>query len=90
MVEIIYPDGTASTRRYAIEVKQSQSAKYRRWRRKYGDRWESKFRERYETEMIEKNDTDFYVGNLRQFPKAWIVTGLFYPPHQATGDLFFK
>jgi hypothetical protein len=40
--------------------------------------------------MIEKNDTHFYVGNLHQFPNAWIVIGLFYPPHQATKDMFFK
>jgi hypothetical protein len=37
-----------------------------------------------------KNDTHFYVGNLHQFPNAWIVIGLFYPPHQTTQDMFFK
>jgi hypothetical protein len=30
------------------------------------------------------------LGNLHQFPNAWIVIGLFYPPHQTTRDLFFK
>jgi hypothetical protein len=63
---------------------------YRHWRRKYGDNWEAKFRERFETEMIEKNDTHFYVGNLHQFQNAWIVIGLFYPPHETTRDLFFN
>jgi hypothetical protein len=63
---------------------------YRHWRRKYGDGWEAKFRQRFETEMIEKNDTHFYVGNLHQFPNAWIVIGLFYPPHETTRDMFFK
>jgi hypothetical protein len=52
----------------------------RHWRHKYGDDWEARFRERYETEMIEKNDTYFYVGEPHQFPNAWIVVGLFYPP----------
>jgi hypothetical protein len=38
--------------------------------------------------MIEKFDTHFYVGNLHQRPNAWIVVGLFYPPHQKMSDLF--
>lgn len=63
---------------------------YRRWRDKYGDAWEAKFRQRYEDEMIEKNDTHFFVGNLHQFPNAWIVIGLFYPPHETTRDMFFN
>jgi hypothetical protein len=63
---------------------------YRRWRGKYADGWEAKFRERYEAEMIEKNDTHFYVGNLHQFPNAWIVIGLFYPPHEVTKDMFYN
>jgi hypothetical protein len=57
---------------------------------KYGNDWEVKFRERFETEMIEKNDTHFYVGNLHQFPNAWIVIGFFYPPHETTRDMFFN
>jgi hypothetical protein len=60
----------------------------RQWRAKYDDNWEAAFRQRYETEMIEKFDTHFYVGNLHQRPNAWIVVGLFYPPHQQMGDLF--
>ena len=63
---------------------------YRHWRRKYGNEWEVKFRERFETEMIEKNDTHFYAGNLHQFPNAWIVIGLFYPPQEKTRDMFFN
>lgn len=61
---------------------------YRQWRGRYGDNWEAAFRQRYETEMIEKFDTHFYVGNLHQRPNAWIVVGLFYPPHQKMNDLF--
>jgi len=53
---------------------------YRRWRREYGDKWEQAFRQRYEAEMIEKNDTHFFVGTLHQYPKSWIIVGLFYPP----------
>jgi hypothetical protein len=30
------------------------------------------------------------VGNLHQFPNAWIVIGLFYPPHQGTKDVSFN
>ena len=53
---------------------------YRAWRREYGDKWEEAFRRRFETEMIGKNDTHFFVGTLHQYPKSWIVVGLFYPP----------
>jgi hypothetical protein len=48
------------------------------------------FRQCYETEMIDRFDTHFYVGNLHQFPNAWIVIGLFYPPPQNMNDLFSK
>jgi hypothetical protein len=61
---------------------------YRRWSGDYGPDWEAKFRERYETEMIQKNDTHFYVGTVHKHPNRWIIVGLFYPPRQATGDLF--
>jgi hypothetical protein len=61
---------------------------YRKWRREYGGEWEQAFRQRYETEMIDKFDTHFFVGNLHQYPNAWIIIGLFYPPKQTTGDLF--
>jgi hypothetical protein len=61
---------------------------YRSWRRQYRDNWEQVFRQRYETEMIEKFDTHFFVGNLHQYPNAWIVVGLFYPPQQKMNDLF--
>jgi hypothetical protein len=63
---------------------------YRRWRRQYGAGWEAAFRQTYEHDMIQRYDTHFFVGNLHQFPNAWIVVGLFYPPRQATGDLFAK
>ena len=53
---------------------------YRRWRRQYGDDWEEKFRNRFEKEMIEKFDTHFFVGTVHQYPKSWIIIGLFYPP----------
>ena len=60
---------------------------YRAWRKEYGDRWEDKFRQRFETEMINKNDTHFFVGTLHQYPKNWIIVGLFYPPKPQTGSL---
>lgn len=53
---------------------------YRAWRREYGDKWEQKFRQRFEDEMINKYDTHFFVGTLHQYPKNWIIVGLFYPP----------
>ncbi len=59
---------------------------YRGWRRRYGDEWESKFRQRYESEMINKLDTHFYVGTVHQYPKTWIICGLFYPPHLRAGE----
>ncbi len=61
---------------------------YRKWRREYGAKWEAAFRQKYEQEMVEKFDTHFFVGNLHQFPTAWIVVGLFYPPCPVMGDLF--
>ncbi|MCC6947338.1 MAG: hypothetical protein IT539_06155 [Bradyrhizobiaceae bacterium] len=60
---------------------------YRRWRREYGDQWEAAFRNRFEKEMIEKYDTHFFVGTVHQFPNAWIIVGLFYPPKREP-DLF--
>jgi hypothetical protein len=56
------------------------SQSYRAWRRQYGEKWEGAIRQRYETEMIERNDTHFFVGTLHQYPKNWIIVGLFYPP----------
>ena len=53
----------------------------RRWRQDYGEGgWEAAFRQKYEQEMMERFDTHFYVGTLHQFPNAWIIVGLFYPP----------
>jgi hypothetical protein len=60
---------------------------YRRWRNEYGDKWEQPFRQRFEDEMINKYDTHFFVGTLHQYPKSWIVVGLFYPPKVETGTL---
>jgi hypothetical protein len=61
---------------------------YRKWRREYQDKWQEAFREKYERQMTEQFDTHFFVGNLHQFPASFIIVGLFYPPRQATGDLF--
>jgi hypothetical protein len=61
---------------------------YRQWRQQYGDAWEAKFRQRFEHDMVEKLDTHFMVGTVHKHPKNWIIVGLFYPPKQATGDLF--
>jgi hypothetical protein len=52
---------------------------YRKWSRKYSD-WTVPFRQRYEDEMINRFDTHFFVGTLHQYPSAWIIVGLFYPP----------
>ena len=38
--------------------------------------------------MIDKLDTHFFVGNLHQYPNAWQIVGLFYPPKQLVRDLF--
>jgi hypothetical protein len=61
---------------------------YRSWRQEYGDEWETKFRQRFENDMIQKRDTHFFVGTVHQHPGSWIIIGLFYPPKQATADLF--
>lgn len=61
---------------------------YRKWRGEYGDKWQEAFREKYERQMKEACDTHFFVGNLHQFPSAFIVVGLFYPPRAVMGDLF--
>jgi hypothetical protein len=53
---------------------------YIKWREKYGMKWEQKFRETFETKMISANDTHFFVGTLHNYPDAWIIIGLFYPP----------
>jgi hypothetical protein len=54
---------------------------WRKWRDQYGeDGWEAAFRQRYEHDMIHRYDTHFFVGTLHQYPNAWIVVGLFYPP----------
>jgi hypothetical protein len=30
--------------------------------------------------MMGTKDTHFYVGTIHQYPNAWIIVGLFYPP----------
>jgi hypothetical protein len=59
----------------------------RAWRGEYGEKWEEKFRQRFETEMLQKNDTHFFVGTLHQYPKSWIIVGLFYPPKPKMAEL---
>ena len=61
---------------------------YRSWRSAYGTSWQDKFRERYGHDMMERNDTSFFVGTVHRHPNRWIIVGLFYPPKEATGDLF--
>jgi hypothetical protein len=61
---------------------------YRSWRMDYGDAWEQAFRQRFENDMIHKNDTHYFVGNLHQFPRIWIIVGLFYPPKAPMADPF--
>ena len=61
---------------------------FRRWRKQYGDNWEAAFRLKYEQEMKSKFDTHFYVGTIHQYPNAWIIIGLYYPPVQVMSDLF--
>jgi hypothetical protein len=61
---------------------------YRRWRFEYAGEWESALRQKYETEMKNRFDTHFFVGNIHQYPNAWIIVGLFYPLKPAMGDLF--
>ncbi|MEX1129388.1 MAG: hypothetical protein WD227_14460 [Vicinamibacterales bacterium] len=61
---------------------------WRRWQPVYGEQgWEAAFRQKYEHEMMNRFDTHFYVGTLHQFPNAWIIVGLFYPP-KSTLSLF--
>jgi hypothetical protein len=61
---------------------------WRKWREQYGDNWRDAFRETYERKMRDHCDTHFYVGTLNQYPNAWIIVGLFYPPKFAALPLF--
>jgi len=81
-------DGCLGHRFICTDWEMGQS--WRSWKAKYGDRWEAAFRQKYETEMIEKNDTHFYVGTVHQYPNAWIIVGIFYPPRSSKGDRLFE
>jgi hypothetical protein len=61
---------------------------WRKWRDEYGARWQDAFRETYDRKMRDEYDTHFYVGTLNQYPNAWIIVGLFYPPKYAPLPLF--
>lgn len=52
---------------------------YRRWRDEYGSVWQEKFRQKYEGDLVGR-DLQFFVGTMRQYPKSWIIIGLYYPP----------
>jgi hypothetical protein len=56
---------------------------YRRWRRKYTEQslLLNKIREKWlDTLCSPTRDTYFYVGNMWQRPKQFMVLGVFYPP----------
>lgn len=56
---------------------------YRRWRHKYVDQavLQCKIREKWLDDLCgPKKDTYFYVGNVWQRPKQFMVLGVFYPP----------
>jgi hypothetical protein len=56
---------------------------YRRWRDKYENQTVllSKIRQKWLDELCSpKKDTYFYVGNIWQRPKQFMVLGVFYPP----------
>ncbi len=59
---------------------------YRRWSAEYGEKWESAFRNRFEYEMSEIGDTHFFVGTHSQYPKTWMIVGIWYPPKTAYMD----
>ena len=61
---------------------------YRKWQREYGSKWEQAFRQKYVHEMMKKFDTHFFVGTMHQYPRNWIIVGLFYPPPETSSDLF--
>lgn len=56
---------------------------YRRWRHKYEEQTVllTKIREKWLDELCgPERDTYFYVGNMWQHPKQFMVLGVFYPP----------
>lgn len=54
---------------------------FRSWRKRYGLLWEAKFREKFERDLVQNKDLHFFVGTVHAHPDAWIIVGLFYPPH---------
>jgi hypothetical protein len=61
---------------------------YRRWRHKYTDQslLMDKIREKWlNTLCAPTRDTYFYVGNIWQRPKQFMVLGVFYPPKSEPG-----
>jgi len=64
---------------------------YRRWRKMYPDEKTllAKIEERWLNKMCsETKDTYFYVGNMKRFPKNFMVLGVFYPPKNLQRTLF--
>lgn len=54
----------------------------RRWRREYGneDRTVAALRQKFVRDVFDGRDTHFYVGNMHQAPRAFLVLGVFWPP----------
>jgi hypothetical protein len=55
---------------------------YRSWRERYEQPvLLEKIRQRFLEEMCaETKDTVFFVGNMHQHPKSFLVLGVFWPP----------
>jgi hypothetical protein len=57
---------------------------FRNFKSLYGDDWETQFRRKFEYDMTYNYDTYFYVGTTRAHKNTWIITGIFYPPKEAS------
>jgi hypothetical protein len=60
------------------EIKQA----FRDWKYRYKgeELLLNKIKERWLSMTSDKKDTYFYVGNMKRFPKNFMVLGVFYPP----------
>lgn len=64
---------------------------YRRWRHRYPDdeTVTNMIREKWFGELAGPDkDTHFFVGNAHQYPDAFMVLGVFWPPAEVQGRLF--
>ena len=45
--------------------------------------WQELMRQKFEQELWDRRDSVLFVGNQEQYPIAWLVLGVFWPPDTA-------